>query len=227
MNEIECEAIVAWGPNQPLSKYYCILLLECERIKVAAPQAGEVRVKMLSTSICHTDMYTLSGQDAEGRFPVILGHEGLAQVEQVGEGVKDFKRGDLVIPLYIPECGQCEMCSDERTNLCSVIRSTQGQGLMPNGTSRFTLASTGQTIHHFMGCSTWAEYSVIAAISLCRVEQADPRLCLLGCGVTTGWGAACKVAQVKRGEKCLVIGMGGVGLSVIQGLRQKGASISK
>ena len=179
MNEmfqpIECLAAVAWGPKKPLS---------IETVTVAPPKRGEVRIKILATGVCHTDAYTLDGHDPEGTFPCILGHEGGGIVESVGEGVTSVKEGDHVIPLYIPECGECKFCKSPKTNVCSKIRDTQGKGLMPDGTSRFSCK--GQTLYHFMGTSTFSQYTVVAEISVAKVDERAPldKVCLLGCGVS-------------------------------------------
>jgi S-(hydroxymethyl)glutathione dehydrogenase/alcohol dehydrogenase len=213
---ITCKAAVAYGPNQPLV---------IETIQVAPPKAGEVRIKMLATGVCHTDAYTLSGQDSEGVFPVILGHEGGAVVESIGEGVTSVQPGDHVIPLYIPECRKCKFCLSNKTNLCSVVRATQGKGLMPDGTSRFTNAK-GEVLYHYMGTSTFSEYSVVLEISLAKINPQAPleKVCLLGCGITTGYGAAINTAKVEPKSTVAVFGLGGVGLSVIQGAKERGAS---
>ncbi|VDN14720.1 unnamed protein product, partial [Dibothriocephalus latus] len=211
---IECRAAVAWDKNQPLV---------IEKIKVDPPKAGEVRIKVISTGLCHTDAYTLSGQDPEGVFPVILGHEGAGIVESVGEGVTSVAVGDHVIPLYIPQCRNCKFCKSKKTNLCSVIRDTQGRGLMPDGTSRFSCR--GQKIFHFMGCSTLSEYTVVCEISVCKVNTAAPLdiIGLLGCGISTGYGAALNTAGVEAGSNCAVWGLGAVGLAVIMGCKEAGA----
>lgn len=198
-----------------------------EEITVDPPRRGEVRIKILATGVCHTDAYTLSGADPEGLFPCILGHEGCGIVESLGEGTEgsSLVPGDLVIPLYIPECGRCQFCTHpRRTNLCSVIRETQGRGVMPDGTSRFHCR--GQPLFHYMGVSTFSEYTVVPIISLARIRPDAPaeRVCLLGCGVTTGWGAACRTAAIEPGSTVAVFGLGGVGLSVIQGAVACGAS---
>lgn len=187
MQVIKCKAAVAWAPNKPLS---------IEDVEVAPPKANEVRIRVLATGVCHTDAYTLGGLDPEGLFPVILGHEGGGIVESVGENVDKFVVGDHVIPLYIPQCETCKFCKSPKTNLCSKIRETQGKGVMPDGTSRFTCK--GETIHHFMGTSTFAEYTVVAAISLAKVNESAPleKVCLLGCGIPTGYGAALNTAKV-------------------------------
>ncbi|KAJ3118880.1 hypothetical protein HK100_000530 [Physocladia obscura] len=211
---IKCKAAVAWAANQPLS---------VEDIEVAPPQKGEVRIKVIASGVCHTDQYTLSGADPEGVFPVILGHEGGGIVESIGEGVTSVAVGDHVIPLYIPECRTCKFCTSGKTNLCSIVRDTQGAGLMPDRTSRFTCK--GQSIFHFMGTSTFSEYTVVLEISLAKITPHAPldRVCLLGCGITTGYGAALKTAKVTAGSTVAVFGLGGVGLAVIQGCRVAGA----
>lgn len=210
-------------PCAPHSNEYVVI----EEITVDPPRRGEARIKILATGVCHTDAYTLSGSDPEGLFPCILGHEGCGIVESVGEGTEgsSLAPGDLVIPLYIPECGRCKFCtSSRRTNLCSVIRETQGRGLMPDGTSRFHCR--GQPLFHYMGVSTFSEYTVVPVISIARIRSDAPaeRVCLLGCGVTTGWGAACRTAAIEPGATVAVFGLGGVGLSVIQGAVACGAS---
>uniref|UniRef100_A0A3Q3BG22 S-(hydroxymethyl)glutathione dehydrogenase n=1 Tax=Haplochromis burtoni TaxID=8153 RepID=A0A3Q3BG22_HAPBU len=175
---IKCKAAVAWEPGKPLS---------IEEVEVAPPKAHEVRIKIFATGVCHTDAYTLSGSDPEGLFPVILGHEGAGTVESVGEGVTKFKPGDTVIPLYVPQCGECKFCKNPKTNLCQKIRVTQGQGLLPDKTSRFTCK--GKQVYHFMGTSTFSEYTVVADISLAKVNEKAPldKVCLLGCGISTGY----------------------------------------
>ncbi|TPX30434.1 hypothetical protein SmJEL517_g06003 [Synchytrium microbalum] len=211
---ITCKAAVAWAAKQPLS---------IETVEVGTPRAGEVRIKLFATGVCHTDAYTLSGADPEGKFPVIMGHEGGGIVESIGEGVTSLAPGDHVIPLYIPECRKCKFCTSGKTNLCSVVRETQGAGLMPDNTSRFTCK--GQQIFHYMGTSTFSEYTVALEISVVKVNPTAPldRVCLLGCGVTTGYGAAVITAKVEPGSIVAVFGLGGVGLSVIQGARKCGA----
>lgn len=211
---IKCRAAVAWEAKQPLS---------IEEIEVAPPKAGEVRVKILATGVCHTDAYTWSGSDPEGLFPCILGHEGGGVVESVGEGVTSVAVGDHVIPLYIPECGSCKFCTSGKTNLCSIIRVTQGKGLMPDGTSRFTCK--GKSIFHFMGTSTFSEYTVLPEISVAKISKTAPldKVCLLGCGITTGYGAAVNTAKVDSGSNVAVFGLGAVGLGVIQGALECGA----
>mmetsp|Transcript_34854 Transcript_34854/g.82234 ORF Transcript_34854/g.82234 Transcript_34854/m.82234 type:complete len:410 (-) Transcript_34854:94-1323(-) len=214
---IKCKAAVALAPKQPLS---------IEEITVDPPQAGEVRVKVIANALCHTDVYTWEGSDPEGLFPCILGHEAGAIVESVGEGVTSVAVGDHVVPCYTPQCNEaeCIFCRSPKTNLCPAIRGTQGQGVMPDGTSRFKRAD-GTPIYHFMGCSTFSEYTVIAAISLAKVNVAAPleKMCLLGCGVSTGWGAVWNTCQVESGASVAVFGCGAVGLSVIQAARLSGA----
>lgn len=204
---ITCKAAVAWEAKKPLV---------IEDVVVAPPKAGEVRIQVLHCGVCHTDAYTLSGVDPEGIFPVILGHEGGAIVESVGEGVTSVVKGDHVIPLYVPECKECKFCESGKTNLCQKVRSTQGKGVMPDGTTRFTCK--GKPIYHFMGTSCFSEYTVVLEISLAKVTpEADlSRACLLGCGVTTGMGAVYKTAKVEEGATVAVFGLGGVGLAVIQ-----------
>jgi S-(hydroxymethyl)glutathione dehydrogenase/alcohol dehydrogenase len=191
--------------------------LVIEEIDVAAPKAGEVLVQMVATGVCHTDAFTLSGDDPEGLFPCVLGHEGGGIVVEVGEGVTTLSPGDHVIPLYTAECGQCKFCLSGKTNLCSAVRATQGQGVMPDGTGRFSL--NGKSLYHYMGTSTFSEYSVIAEVSLAKISPSAPldKVCLLGCGVTTGIGAVINTAKVEPGATIAVFGLGGIGLSVIQG----------
>ncbi|CAH1247259.1 ADH5 [Branchiostoma lanceolatum] len=212
---ITCRAAVAWEAKKPLV---------IETIEVAPPRAHEVRIKVLATGVCHTDAYTLDGFDSEGKFPVVLGHEGGGVVESVGEGVSGFKPGDHVIPLYVPQCKECKFCKSPKTNLCQKIRVTQGQGVMPDGSTRFTCK--GQTVFHFMGTSTFSEYTVVADISLCKVTESAPldKVCLLGCGISTGYGAALNTAKVESGSTVAVWGLGAVGLAVIMGAKVAGAS---
>ena len=205
---IKTRAAVAWGPGQPLS---------VEEVDLMPPQKGEVLVRIVATGVCHTDAYTLSGKDPEGKFPAILGHEGGGIVEALGEGVTSVSIGDHVIPLYTPECGECKFCKSGKTNLCQAIRVTQGQGLMPDGTTRFS--KDGKPIYHYMGTSTFSEYTVVPEISLAKISKKAPleKVCLLGCGVTTGMGAVANTAKVKAGDTVAIFGLGGIGLAVIIG----------
>ena len=207
---MKVRAAVAWEANKPLS---------IEEVDLEKPKAGEVLVKLKATGVCHTDAYTLSGADPEGLFPVILGHEGAGVVVELGEGVTSLAVGDHVIPLYTPECGKCKFCLSGKTNLCQRIRETQGRGVMPDGTSRFS--KDGKPIYHYMGTSTFAEYTVVPEISLAKINREAPleKVCLLGCGVTTGIGAVLKTAKVEAGANIAVFGLGGIGLSVIQGAK--------
>lgn len=211
---MKIKAAVAWKANAPLS---------IEEVDLAPPKAGEVLVKVVASGVCHTDAFTLSGADPEGLFPVILGHEGGGIVTEIGEGVTTLKKGDHVIPLYTPECRECKFCLSGKTNLCVKIRATQGKGLMPDGTSRFS--KNGQPIFHYMGCSTFAEYTVVPEIALAKVDPKAPldKVCLLGCGVTTGIGAVLNTAKVEKGSTVAVFGLGGIGLAVIQGAKLAGA----
>jgi S-(hydroxymethyl)glutathione dehydrogenase / alcohol dehydrogenase len=206
---MKSRAAVAWEASKPLT---------IEEVEVGAPQSGEVLLKITATGVCHTDAYTLSGQDPEGIFPAIMGHEGGATVMEVGAGVTSVKPGDHVIPLYIPECGECKFCKSGRTNLCGAIRLTQGKGVMPDGTSRFSVG--GKTVLHYMGTSTFSEYTVLPEIAVAKINPAAPleKVCLLGCGITTGIGAVLNTAKVRAGSTAAVFGLGGIGLSVIQGL---------
>ncbi|WP_416203414.1 S-(hydroxymethyl)glutathione dehydrogenase/class III alcohol dehydrogenase [Xanthomonas euvesicatoria] len=208
---MKSRAAVAFGPGKPL---------EIVEIDVAPPKAGEVLVRITHTGVCHTDAFTLSGDDPEGIFPSVLGHEGGGIVEAVGEGVTSVKVGDHVIPLYTAECRKCKFCLSGKTNLCQAVRATQGKGLMPDGTTRFSY--NGEPIYHYMGCSTFSEYTVVPEISLAVVNPEAPleKVCLLGCGVTTGIGAVHNTAKVKPGESVAVFGLGGIGLAVIQGAVQ-------
>ncbi|MEL4275795.1 MULTISPECIES: S-(hydroxymethyl)glutathione dehydrogenase/class III alcohol dehydrogenase [Shewanella] len=212
---IKSKAAVAWGPGQPL---------KIEEVDVMLPKAGEVLVRIVATGVCHTDAFTLSGDDPEGVFPAILGHEGGGIVEQVGEGVTSVQVGDHVIPLYTPECGECKFCLSGKTNLCQKIRATQGKGLMPDGTTRFY--KDGQPIFHYMGCSTFSEYTVLPEISLAKVNKTAPleEICLLGCGVTTGMGAVMNTAKVEEGATVAIFGLGGIGLSAVIGATMAKAS---
>ena len=205
---MKTRAAVAWEAGKPL---------EIEMIDLHGPKAGEVLIRNVATGVCHTDAFTLSGEDPEGLFPAVLGHEGGAIVEEVGEGVTSVKVGDHVIPLYTPECGECNFCTSGKTNLCQKIRVTQGQGLMPDGTSRFSL--DGKPVFHYMGTSTFSEYTVLPEISVAKVSDKAPleKVCLLGCGITTGIGAVLNTAKVEPGASVAVFGLGGVGLSAIQG----------
>ncbi|WP_110692723.1 S-(hydroxymethyl)glutathione dehydrogenase/class III alcohol dehydrogenase [Salinicola halophyticus] len=205
---MKSRAAIAWEAGKPLS---------LEEIDVEGPKAGEVMVRIVATSVCHTDAYTLSGKDPEGLFPSVLGHEGAGIVEEVGEGVTDLKPGDHVIPLYTAECGKCKFCLSGKTNLCSAVRATQGKGLMPDGTTRFS--KDGTSLHHYMGTSTFSEYTVLPEVSLAKVSKEAPlhKICLLGCGVTTGIGAVLNTAKVEPGATVAVFGLGAIGLAVIQG----------
>lgn len=215
---IVCKAMVAWEPNKPLS---------CEEIEVAAPRKGEIRIKVVANALCHTDVYTLSGQDAEGKFPCILGHEAGAIVESIGEGVTSVAVGDHIIPCYQPQCSEpgCIFCQRPDINLCPKIRNFQGGGVMPDGTCRFKHVKTGAPIYHFMGCSTFSEYTVIAEISAAKINpEADlKKMCLLGCGVATGWGAVWNTTKVPPGASVAVFGIGAVGLAVVQAAKAAGA----
>lgn len=205
---MKTKAAVAWRAGAPLT---------IEEIDLEGPQQGEVLIRHVAAGVCHTDAFTLSGEDPEGIFPAVLGHEAGAIVEEVGPGVTSVKAGDHVIPLYTPECGQCKFCKSGKTNLCQAIRSTQGQGLMPDGTTRFS--KNDQPIYHYMGTSSFAEYTVLPEISLAKINKAAPldKVCLLGCGVTTGLGAVLNTAQVEPGSTVAIFGLGGIGLSAIQG----------
>jgi S-(hydroxymethyl)glutathione dehydrogenase/alcohol dehydrogenase len=207
-NFIKSKAAIAWGPKQPLS---------IEEVDVMPPKAGEVLVRIIASGVCHTDAYTLSGEDSEGKFPCILGHEGGGVVEQIGAGVTSVVVGDHVIPLYTPECGECKFCLSGKTNLCQKIRETQGQGLMPDGTTRFY--KDGEPIYHYMGTSTFSEYTVLPEISLAKINKAADlkEVCLLGCGVTTGMGAVINTAKVQPGDTVAIFGLGGIGLSAVIG----------
>lgn len=212
---IKSKAAIAWGPKQPLV---------IEEVDVMLPRKGEVLVRIVATGVCHTDAFTLSGEDPEGVFPAILGHEGGGVVEQIGEGVTSVAVGDHVIPLYTAECGECKFCQSGKTNLCSAVRETQGKGLMPDGTTRFY--KDGQPIYHYMGCSTFSEYTVLPEISLAKVNKDAPleEVCLLGCGVTTGMGAVLNTAKVEKGDNVAIFGLGGIGLAAIIGAKQAGAN---
>jgi len=199
--------------------------LEIHDVDLEGPKAGEVLVEIKATGICHTDEFTLSGADPEGLFPAILGHEGAGIVVEVGPGVTSLKKGDHVIPLYTPECRQCEYCVSQKTNLCQAIRSTQGQGLMPDGTSRFSMG--GKKIFHYMGCSTFSNFTVLPEIALAKIREDAPfdKVCYIGCGVTTGIGAVINTAKVEPGANVVVFGLGGIGLNVIQGAKLVGANM--
>jgi len=213
---MKVRAAIAWEAGKPL---------EIETVDLDGPREGEVLVEVKATGICHTDKYTLSGADPEGLFPAILGHEGAGVVVEVGPGVKSLKKDDHVIPLYTPECRQCEYCLSRKTNLCQAIRTTQGKGLMPDGSSRFSCR--GKTIHHYMGTSTFANYTVLPEIALAKIRPDAPfdKVCYIGCGVTTGIGAVLYTARVQAGSRVVVFGLGGIGLNVIQGAKMVGAEM--
>lgn len=213
---MDVRAAVAYGANQPLV---------VETVQLDGPRAGEVLVEIKATGVCHTDAYTLSGMDPEGLFPTILGHEGAGVVVEVGAGVRSLKPGDHVIPLYTPECRECEYCLSGKTNLCQAIRETQGKGLMPDGSSRFS--SQGKPLYHYMGTSTFAQYTVLPEIALAKIREDAPfdKVCYIGCGVTTGIGAVIYTAKVRPGDKVVVFGLGGIGLNVVQGARLAGADM--
>jgi S-(hydroxymethyl)glutathione dehydrogenase/alcohol dehydrogenase len=213
---MEVRAAVAHKAGQPLA---------IETVQLEGPKAGEVLVEIKATGVCHTDEFTLSGADPEGLFPTILGHEGAGVVVDVGAGVTSVGKGDHVIPLYTPECRQCEYCLSQKTNLCQAIRATQGQGVMPDGTSRFSQG--GQKIYHYMGTSTFANYTVLPEIAVARIREDAPfdKVCYIGCGVTTGIGAVLNTAKVEAGAKVVVFGLGGIGLNVIQGARLAAADM--
>uniref|UniRef100_A0A674APU0 Alcohol dehydrogenase 5 n=1 Tax=Salmo trutta TaxID=8032 RepID=A0A674APU0_SALTR len=212
---IKCKAAVAWEAGKPLS---------IEEVEVAPPKVHDVRIKVFATGVCQTDAYTLRGSNPEGLFPVILGHEGARTIESVGEGVTKFKPGDTVIPLYMPQCGECKLCKNPKTNFCQKIRITQVRGLMPDNTSRFTCK--GKQLFHFMGTSTFSEYTVVADISVAKVDEKAPldKVCLLGCGISTGYGAALNIAKVEPGSTCAIFGLGAIGLAVIMGCKVAGAT---
>jgi S-(hydroxymethyl)glutathione dehydrogenase / alcohol dehydrogenase len=213
---MQVKAAVAFQADRPL---------EITTVNLAPPQAGEVLVQIEATGVCHTDAYTLSGADPEGLFPAILGHEGAGVVVEIGAGVTSLKVGDRVIPLYVPECRNCDYCLSGKTNLCQAIRLTQGRGVMPNGSSRFSYE--GQMLHHYMGTSTFANYTVVPEIALAKIRPDAPaeKVCLIGCGVTTGIGAVINTAKVEPGANVVVFGLGGVGLNVIQAARMVGANM--
>ena len=210
------QAAVAYEANRPLI---------VETVDLEGPRAGEVLVEIKATGICHTDEFTRSGADPEGLFPAILGHEGAGVVVETGSGVTTLAVGDHVIPLYTPECRQCKSCLSRKTNLCTAIRATQGKGLMPDGTSRFSIG--GRSIHHYMGCSTFANYTVLPEIALAKIRKDAPfdKVCYIGCGVTTGIGAVINTARVEPGSNVVVFGLGGIGLNVVQGSRMVGANM--
>jgi len=213
---MKTRAAVAFAPKQPL---------EIVELDLEGPKAGEVLVEIMATGICHTDAYTLDGFDSEGIFPSILGHEGAGVVREVGAGVTSVRPGDHVIPLYTPECRQCKSCLSGKTNLCTAIRATQGKGVMPDGTSRFSYK--GETIYHYMGCSTFSNFTVLPEISVAKIREDAPfqTSCYIGCGVTTGVGAVINTAKVEPGSNVVVFGLGGIGLNVIQGAKLVGANM--
>jgi S-(hydroxymethyl)glutathione dehydrogenase/alcohol dehydrogenase len=213
---MDVRAAVAWEAGKPFT---------IETVQLEGPRAGEVLVEIMATGLCHTDAYTMSGKDPEGLFPAILGHEGAGIVREVGAGVTSVKPGDHVIPLYTPECRECEYCLSQKTNLCQAIRPTQGRGLMPDGTSRFSC--NGKPLHHYMGTSTFANFTVLPEIAVAKIREDAPfdKVCYIGCGVTTGVGAALFTAKVKPGDKVVVFGLGGIGLNVVQGARLAGADV--
>src|ERR1700736_4133060 len=213
---MDVRATVALTAGQPL---------QITNVQLEGPREGEVLVEIRATGVCHTDEFTLSGADPEGLFPAILGHEGAGVVVDVGRGVTSVRKGDHVIPLYTPECRQCPSCLSRKTNLCTAIRATQGQGLMPDGTSRFSIG--GKSIHHYMGTSTFANYTVLPEIAVAKIRKDAPfdKVCYIGCGVTTGIGAVLYTAKVEPGANVVVFGLGGIGLNVIQGARLAGADM--
>jgi S-(hydroxymethyl)glutathione dehydrogenase / alcohol dehydrogenase len=211
---MKTRAAIAWAAGQPL---------EVVEVDLEGPKAGEVLVEIRASGICHTDEFTRSGADPEGLFPVIFGHEGAGVVVDIGSGVKTLKKGDHVVPLYTPECRECKSCLSRKTNLCTAIRTTQGKGVMPDGSSRFSIG--GKKIHHYMGCSTFSNYTVLPEIALAKIREDAPfdKVCYIGCGVTTGIGAVINTAKVEPGANVVVFGLGGIGLNVIQGARMAGA----
>ena len=211
---MKSKAAIAFSAGEPLS---------IEEVDLEGPKSGEVLIEVMATGVCHTDAYTLSGGDPEGLFPSILGHEGAGIVREVGDGVDTLQAGDHVIPLYTPECRQCKFCLSGKTNLCGAIRETQGQGLMPDGTSRFSLK--GESLFHYMGTSTFSNFTVLPEIALAKIREDAPfdKVCYIGCGVTTGLGAVINTAKVEPGSTVAVFGLGGIGLNVIQGARLVGA----
>jgi S-(hydroxymethyl)glutathione dehydrogenase / alcohol dehydrogenase len=212
---MKTRAAIAWAAGNSL---------EVVDVELDGPKAGEVLVEIKATGICHTDEFTRSGADPEGLFPVIFGHEGAGVVVDVGAGVKSLKKGDHVIPLYTPECRECKSCTSRKTNLCTAIRATQGKGVMPDGSSRFSIG--GKVVHHYMGCSTFSNYTVLPEIALAKIREDAPfeKVCYIGCGVTTGIGAVINTAKVEPGANVVVFGLGGIGLNVIQGARIAGAN---
>src|ERR671914_2213346 len=210
------KAAVAFGAGEPL---------KIETVELEGPKEGEVLVEIAATGVCHTDEFTLSGADPEGLFPSVLGHEGAGVVVEVGPGVTSVAVGDHVIPLYTPECRQCKSCLSRKTNLCTAIRATQGKGLMPDGTSRFSIGK--EKVHHYMGCSTFSNYTVLPEIALAKIREDAPfdKVCYIGCGVTTGIGAVINTAKVEAGANVVVFGLGGIGLNVVQGARMVGANM--
>src|SRR5215211_1574054 len=213
---MKTRAAIAWAAGKPL---------EIATVELDGPRDGEVLVEIKATGICHTDEFTRSGADPEGLFPVVFGHEGAGVVVDVGPGVTSLKKGDHVIPLYTPECRQCKSCLSRKTNLCTAIRATQGKGVMPDGTSRFSIGS--QMIHHYMGCSTFANFTVLPEIAVAKIREDAPfeKVCYIGCGVTTGIGAVINTAKVEPGSRVVVFGLGGIGLNVVQGSRMVGADL--
>jgi len=212
---MDVRAAVAWEAGKPLA---------IETVQLDGPKAGEVLIELKATGICHTDEFTRSGADPEGLFPVIFGHEGAGVVVDAGPGVNSVQKGDHVIPLYTPECRECKSCTSHKTNLCTAIRATQGQGVMPDGTSRFSI--NGQKVHHYMGCSTFSNFTVLPEIAVAKIREDAPfdKVCYIGCGVTTGIGAVINTAKVEAGANVVVFGLGGIGLNVIQGARMVGAN---
>src|ERR1700681_3124759 len=216
LSAMKTRAAIAYAAGKPL---------EIVTVDLDGPRAGEVLVELKATGICHTDEFTRSGGDPEGLFPSILGHEGAGIVVDVGAGVTSVKKGDHVIPLYTPECRQCKSCLSRKTNLCTAIRATQGKGVMPDGTSRFSL--NGKPLHHYMGCSTFANFTVLPEIAVAKIRDDAPfeKVCYIGCGVTTGIGAVINTAKVEPGANVVVFGLGGIGLNVVQGARMAGANM--
>ncbi|HEX4861831.1 MAG TPA: alcohol dehydrogenase catalytic domain-containing protein, partial [Rhizomicrobium sp.] len=213
---MKTKAAVSYRAGEPLV---------VETVDLQGPKAGEVLVEIRASGVCHTDEFTRSGADPEGLFPAIFGHEGAGIVVDVGPGVTTLKKGDHVIPLYTPECRQCKACTSHKTNLCTAIRATQGKGVMPDGTSRFSVG--GQMVHHYMGCSTFSNHTVLPEIALAKIREDAPfdKVCYIGCGVTTGIGAVINTAKVEAGANVVVFGLGGIGLNVVQGARMVGANM--